>query len=104
MPDDLFKVIVINDEGRVKEVAAAGEAAEEVDVGKILRTSASSEEAADRIALAAIALRESRRPQLVKTVREHVNSQADALKRSDPTKIPAITEQSVAEMRAKELK
>ncbi len=81
-----------------------GQAAEDVHVERILRTSSSSEEAADRLALAAFAVREFRRQPLVAAVREHVASQADALKRSDPTKVPAVTDQSVAEARAKELK
>lgn len=104
MADDLFVAMVKGDAARADEVAKVEEVAATVDAHHILNTSTSTNHAARRISMAAIAVRESRRDELMAAVETRVGEQADALKRSDPTNLRVLTDADIAEHRAAKVK
>ncbi len=104
MSDDLFTAMVKGDSDRMDEVDAVGEKAGEVHAPAIMGSARDVGHALRRASVSAIWAVNHQLDSLRGAVQTRIDEQADALKRSDPTTLPVLTDEDVAAHRATQVK
>lgn len=104
MADDLFTVLVDSAADRTDEIAATGEHAKStVDVRKVLELTETGDQVVANLTRLGVIMALSRARPLMVQASTQVETEAPALVKQDPTTIPAITDQHIAERKAQRI-